>query len=511
MVSAQAIDEICNPTKVIRRLYEARTSDGDFPSVVANHFSTVFFRTGDPGAVKQLPPLDIHHPPEAYTSGTMVRFRAMIQDTSSSPEMYLARLSDNRCGGWGMHTLQFERELDSFDYSDLDEVTTMWAVSVPGESAWCSEEISPPVFTSFPVHKAPRPHKFPISDAPHVGVQLKIYDSANLHLLKTTEVATFVGILASEPLDSEAEISDEISVLHVICYQVTSPDIRGGVDPQLRQSFINWVSSQACGGDTHVAEWLLLQLTSTVHTRVTPLLPPSLNISLFPQPPEPGMLPALSHVLVELLPQYIPIQLSLDVLNTKLFMPESKEEDLHAGYLQVPFGTTTLLTESGIQEGKLLEKGVMNIRAIQEVMNSQTLEYTFPFSKFTFNTDISFIVLSEGRKSAFFQSAVNVPLQAINTDNIYKQEILNTPFDRESMTSYRSYIAACRAAVGQIQYIQEDFVRWRQQDASTTADDLMHLMKVARLYAASHLQKEVTTEIWEQAKELETKRKVRLA
>ena len=46
----------------------------------------------------------------------------------------------------------------------------------------------------------------------------------------------------------------------------------------------------------------------------------------------------------------------------------------------------------------------MNVRAIQDVMNSQTVEYIFPFSStFTFHTDLSMIVVSEGRKSALFQ------------------------------------------------------------------------------------------------------------
>jgi hypothetical protein len=45
----------------------------------------------------------------------------------------------------------------------------------------------------------------------------------------------------------------------------------------------------------------------------------------------------------------------------------------------------------------------MNIRAVQEVMDAQTLEYSFPFSKFSFPTDIVTIVLCDGRKSAFFQ------------------------------------------------------------------------------------------------------------
>ena len=48
--------------------------------------------------------------------------------------------------------------------------------------------------------------------------------------------------------------------------------------------------------------------------------------------------------------------------------------------------------------------GIMNVRAIQDVINSQTVEYVFPFSsRFTFQTDLSMIVVSEGRKSALLQ------------------------------------------------------------------------------------------------------------
>lgn len=41
----------------------------------------------------------------------------------------------------------------------------------------------------------------------------------------------------------------------------------------------------------------------------------------------------------------------------------------------------------------------------------QSLAYIFPFSQFSFPTDISCIVLSEGKKSTFFkvQSAGDIP------------------------------------------------------------------------------------------------------
>ena len=61
------------------------------------------------------------------------------------------------------------------------------------------------------------------------------------------------------------------------------------------------------------------------------------------------------------------------------------------------------MTEGRIQEGKLVEQGVLNVRAIQQVISTQTLAYKFPFSEFSFPTDISFVVLAQGSKSALFQ------------------------------------------------------------------------------------------------------------
>jgi hypothetical protein len=59
----------------------------------------------------------------------------------------------------------------------------------------------------------------------------------------------------------------------------------------------------------------------------------------------------------------------------------------------------------------------MNVRAIQDVMNSQTVEYIFPFSsKFTFHTDLSMIVVSEGRKSTLFQVTLDVGTLLVITD-----------------------------------------------------------------------------------------------
>ncbi|KAH7927729.1 hypothetical protein BV22DRAFT_1084528 [Leucogyrophana mollusca] len=518
MVSALLIDALKNPTKALQDLYSTRAADIDtFPGTVASHFSEIFLKTKN--TFRELPPLDVAHPPESYSDRSLVRFRAMIQDTSPSPEMYLPILKGNKCGGWGIsHDMNEDQWPSGFDYSNLRECTTVWAVSVPGEAAWRVEESEYP--PSANLHHSSQPHKFPIPDAPHVGVQIKIYDTDSARSLKTTDVVTFVGILASEPLVSESEAPLDVSTLHVLFHQVDTIEVlehdslnHAG---ELRDELIDWIASEALGGDRDAAEWVLLSVIAKVHLRAAPLLPPSLTLSRFPQPKVGSTTPALSHVLSEILPMFLTIPLSLDILNNVKFTPESIEENLHSGILQVAQGTVVLLTESGIQEGQLVEKGIMNIRALQEVMNSQTLEYAFPYSKFSFPTDIVFVVCSEGRKSAFFQTTIVIPWQGDASADLYKSKNqVNLP-SPERLSAFRSLVSAARVSRESVQvteatskHIQEDFVRRRQEDKSITADDFIHLMRVARLLAGSLCEKEITVEVWERAKTLDARRKSR--
>lgn len=95
---------------------------------------------------KQIPVLSVSNPPESYKDRALVRFRAMIQDTSPSPQMYLAKRSGGRCGGWGLDETQpsDDDRRESINYADLRECTVVWAVSVPGESAWVGADIDGP-------------------------------------------------------------------------------------------------------------------------------------------------------------------------------------------------------------------------------------------------------------------------------------------------------------------------------------------------------------------------------
>lgn len=159
--------------------------------------------------------------------------------------------------------------------------------------------------------------------------------------------------------------------------------------------------------------WLLCLVTFSDldrayrQSRHPPILPPSILISHFPEPsstaPSSTVIPAISHVLSFLLPLQVALPLTIDYLNTHPFAPTSTDEDLHSGALQLPAGTHVLLSETGLREGTLREKGVRNLQTVQEAMAAQTLQYAFPFSSFAFQTDLAFLTLAQGRASAFFK------------------------------------------------------------------------------------------------------------
>ncbi|PIL23726.1 hypothetical protein GSI_13476 [Ganoderma sinense ZZ0214-1] len=556
MTADRRAQTVENPTAVIQELYRAHASSSDLPRLVADHFSKLFLSQS---TFASIPPLNVQHPPESHRDRALVRFRAMVQDTSLSTEMYLGEHNDGSCGGWGMYASDDSGSSGAgdVDYANLQECNVVWATTVPAESSWCRDELdggnsgvvqSPSVPTA-----SSRAHKYPHPEREHFGVQVKIYNRENIESYKASDVVTFVGILSSEPcgLDQTQEDVADAPTLHVLFTKPHTPNnlprpfprvvrqSHGGAitsvtaepspreaedTPQIREELMSWIADEALGGDCQAAEWVLLSCISKVQARTPLLLPSPLVVSRFPLPPPvpstspsaAAPLPTLSAVLNLLLPLSHSLPLSLDSLNKSNFTPESKDEDLHAGVLQLPQGTVLLVSEGGVREGQLHERGLMNIYALQQVMDTQTLTYVFPFSQFSFPTDITCVILADGRKSTFFRTVLNVPLRA-PTDPaaiaaLYKPaDEVRVP-SREKLDAFRDLVVGARCGKVDVpektsEHIQTQFVRARQSDRSVTADDLIRWMAVAKLYALSLHEPSLSVETWQRAKAFDDQRK----
>lgn len=135
MVSQAALDALADPTAALVGLFDGEL-DG-FPQKVAQHFSDLFSPSN---LYDEIPILNPAHPPHANKDRSLVRFRAMVQDTSLSQEMYLAKLMDGGCGGWGIGDAD-NASTSELDYAHLRQCHVIWAVSIPGESPWCLDAL----------------------------------------------------------------------------------------------------------------------------------------------------------------------------------------------------------------------------------------------------------------------------------------------------------------------------------------------------------------------------------
>jgi hypothetical protein len=116
---------------------------------------------------------------------------------------------------------------------------------------------------------------------------------------------------------------------------------------------------------------------------------------------------SLATILDSLSLHSVHLPLTIDGLNKTKFTPKSVNENLEAGILQLANGTTLLVDETVLEEGQLVDPGVRNFQALQNIIQSQTLLYEFPFSQFEFDTDIGVISLSHSKSM--------LPVSFINT------------------------------------------------------------------------------------------------
>ncbi|KAI0304404.1 hypothetical protein B0F90DRAFT_1809233 [Multifurca ochricompacta] len=501
MVSSLLVEALSSPTDVLLSLYDVYDHEAlnDFPKAVAMHFSNIF-RTEE--AFLEIPPLVPARSQSSYHDRTLVRFRALVQDTSPSPEVYSSKLKEGKCGGWGLvDVFQGDGDNNHFDYNNLRDCIVLWAVSVPalldGEDLNAQGKSPSEGF-----HLARFKDQQWITMLSHFA--LISIPFREMHIAEYKSRSACPNLLYRDAMI--------VPTLHVLFVREHRLDIlKAPSDPvwaHVREELLGWIADEALGGDLDAAEWVLLTCVARVQSRIRSLNPPSLTLAHFPS--STSSPPALSHVLSLLLPLFMKLPLSLDLLNS----------DLRSGYLQLAQGTTVLMTESGIQEGKLIERGVLNVRAIQQVINTQTLAYKFPFSEFSFPTDITFVILAQGTKSALFQvckqTDVTLPLNSPSINDLYKPKSDIKLPSLDKLEAYRRLILS--AKTGNIEmtdavseHIQEDFVRQRKEDSTMSPEDLKQTITIARLVGLTMHDSTVTLKGWEHAKELNKRRKARFA
>ncbi|CAG8564694.1 839_t:CDS:10 [Paraglomus occultum] len=563
---------------------------------IPEYFQSAFQHEND---IYKIPSLnDI--PVDQIQSNTLVRFRGMIQNTFLAVELYAPvheSLDRNGDQTWKLHRYQDYNDEEQGlgpnleqQNSHFDEKCSFYVTSVPGETEWARkisfsiEEIygfrseyhqgtQDPIEgltwqtaslsinnTDIDKRKKRIDSKYPFPNEKHIGVVVKIYEKDAS--IKVTDVVEFVGVLEEHRTSPNADADgdgfvDPLALLSVPCIHsiffrkihpsgnplLHNPSIERIVREnarEIRRELIRYIAS-VFYGDELVAEFLLLQLLSRVHSRRSGLILGKFALNITNISSSATNSPTSSHtvlssnsssstpvvlthkpyfsstvsaLLSSLLPRYHDLPLTLEILNNVFMYPRNLDADdgfLESGVLQVSEGTRLLIDETVLQEGKLGESGVRNIQAIEEILTQQKLGYAFPFHTFQYETDIGVIILSNAR--SLLPCDCTIPLSPTDQSQSYQP-------NEKLINDFRSYLSALRYADYTIPedvslYIQNHYVNQRREAAKSgnalmTQDDLNFRMTLARLVTLSFNETMLTTELWDYTQSLDDSRQGRI-
>lgn len=230
---------------------------------------------------------------------------------------------------------------------------------------------------------------------------------------------TFTGIVSSSQLPSngdedyapayESATPPVVPVLHVIAQpeEAALPHLDESVKQATAEVVIDYLAHGFSTPDPLAAEFLLLALIASVTSRIPgglPLGSLSLNL-LFPKGATDSAqaFPRLANRIAAISPRVVPVDLSLDLLNSRPIHPVSSQSasssSLQSGLLQLAPSTAVLLNEDTLESGELKDRGVRNLRTLSEIIKTQHLRYEYPFTDegFGMEVDLSFIVCGVGK------------------------------------------------------------------------------------------------------------------
>ncbi|GAC93586.1 hypothetical protein PHSY_001151 [Pseudozyma hubeiensis SY62] len=146
---------LTKPLEVVQSIYNdaADKSPSNITKLVETHFRQLFASPDASAKIPSLSPgnIDTLLPAPssaAATSHRLVRFRAMIQDTGLGTEVFLAKHQQGDSTFTGLYGGEASisssndsslTDTNELDHQNLAERTVMYAVSVPGQSAWAAQ------------------------------------------------------------------------------------------------------------------------------------------------------------------------------------------------------------------------------------------------------------------------------------------------------------------------------------------------------------------------------------
>jgi len=370
----------------------------------------------------------------------------------------------------------------------------------------------------------------PIPNATGKAVIVKLYDIED-GSIKLNQILDIVGIVSLDPSLANIDDPDDqagtlpppslvprVHAVHIKKVEQNNPLVVPGTHltqeemTRTREQII-YILTQALLGDSLAAEYLLYHLISKVYGRRDIQVLGKMGLNLFNLNNNNNWIKRLYTILGLLVPGSHYLPLSRQHLETNNFVPAKDFEAnrLVSGLLQLPASTNLVVDETMMSDGQLNPRGLSNLTAVGNLIRWQKLDYDFKYHSLEYETDVSVLVLSEGRSllPADFQIKV-IPEESLLESN-YRN--VNAILSEDLLNRIRVYLTQCREADYDLPEavqtaVTDDFVQLRQEDPNQfTPEDLHSHLILARLVALSHGKPSLEAEDWSKVKELEANRK----
>jgi len=316
-------------------------------------------------------------------------------------------------------------------------------------------------------------------------------------------------------------------------------------------------------GDRLLSEYLLLHMMSSVAARKQSLLLGNFTLNLCNCPRSiPGDKNSFANIIAKvyklLIPRVALIDMSLKFMNKDRWVPVKNHEsgNLSYGIFQAPDSTFFIFNETAMQSGTLEAWGVLNVRALSEIVADQKVEYDFEYHPVSMNTNFPILILSEGEKSIItadtkfkintngaFGAAIGSrtgPLESISERDTAKDDaelnaLLNATMEGDAgdepnyrdyetivrelapdkIQLWRKYLMLCRSLHKRITFdpaatalAQKDWVAMRQRDKKNQVTDgtLHYRINLARALALTYAESTVSIARFNEIRGLERDR-----
>ncbi|CAG9560920.1 unnamed protein product [Danaus chrysippus] len=389
---------------------------------------------------------------------------------------------------------------------------------------------------------------FPLPDVASKSCIVKIYDENDN--LKLNDMIEVIGFLSVDPaLSGEFQDKNSLEPVSETEVEIITHNPPPSLVPRLHAVFVKKLEhcnplvkevdqvkilneaniarehllkalTELLLGDQLAAEYLICHLISSVYLRQDTITLGQfcLNISNLPTQKYPNYAKQLYDIIQQFVTKSYYLPLTVDNMNTMALLPKKDYEcnRLTSGILQLSKDTHLVLDETQMQQGRLDATGVNNITALGSLIKTQKVEYDFKYYKMEFDSDISVLILSEGK--SLLPSDYHVSLRPEKSSLEIFEAIIEAAtyyLKEDIMTTIRTYITNLKLVKYSIsedlQFVEDDFIEMRNDsEEPVTADDLHRLLVLARLVSLSRGHDALTEECWRITKDMEKNRLSRL-